>query len=225
MAFYDDLLVATEYDKQYLLSAPIINDVFEGRFTLETYIAFLNQAYHHVRHTVPLLSNAADNLRPHQAWIRSTLLEYIDEEAGHEAWILDDLAACGCDRKVYEQADAPLTSDVMVAYLYDYVARKNPLGIFGMVLVLEGTSSNLAPVVADIVQEKLALADAAMTYLRTHGELDQHHINYFERAMNQVEDAADQAAIINVERVIYQLYGDVYRAIPAAAEDIARRAA
>ena len=37
--------------------------------------------------------------------------------------------------------------EVMVAYAYDTIARRNPLGFFGMVHVLEGTSSALATVV------------------------------------------------------------------------------
>jgi hypothetical protein len=105
----------------------------------------------------------------------------------------------------------------MVAYLYDYIQRLNPMGIFGMVLVLEGTSSGLASTVAMLVQAKLALPDAAMTYLTTHGELDQAHMTFFEATMNKVTDPADQAAIIHVASMTYQLYGDVYRDIPALA--------
>lgn len=225
MPFYNELVDAIKDDQEYLLTAPIISDVFAGNFTVRTYIAFLNQAYHHVRHTVPLLMKAGANLAPHQEWARKTILDYMGEEFGHEAWILDDLEACGCDRHEYERAPAPLTSEIMVAYLYDYVTRINPMGIFGMVVVLEGTSVSLAPAVAQIVQQKLSLPDSAMTYLTTHGELDQDHIGYLERAMNKVENPEDQAAIIHVAKMVYRLYGDVYRALPAAAEDLSRKAA
>ena len=222
--FYEQLLASTETGKQYLLSAPIIEDVFNGNFDLHTYIAFLNQAYHHVRHTAPLLAAAESNLTTEQKWMSKTMLEYIEEEKGHETWILDDIEACGFSRNAYAKADAPMTSEVMVAYLYDYVSRVNAMGIFGMVLVLEGTSSSLAPAVGTLVQKQLDLPGSAMTYLTTHGELDQDHISYFEQAMNKVTDRKDQAAIIHVANMVYQLYGDVYRAIPNEAASIQRAA-
>jgi pyrroloquinoline quinone (PQQ) biosynthesis protein C len=214
MKFYQQLLIATETQKNKFLLAPVIADVLEGHFTKETYLCFLNQAYHHVRHTTPLLMAAGGRLGLHQEWARKTISNYIVEEIGHEQWILDDIEALGYARSVY---------------LYDYIQRMNPMGIFGMVLVLEGTSSGLAPTVAMLVQAKLALPNAAMTYLTTHGELDQEHMQFYEATMNKVTDPADQAAIIHVANMTYQLYGDVYRAIPAlalaATENVAARAA
>jgi len=229
MKFYQQLLIATETQKNKFLLAPVIADVLEGHFTKETYLCFLNQAYHHVRHTTPLLMAAGGRLGLHQEWARKTISNYIVEEIGHEQWILDDIEALGYARSVFADGEPPITSEVMVAYLYDYIQRMNPMGIFGMVLVLEGTSSGLAPTVAMLVQAKLALPNAAMTYLTTHGELDQEHMQFYEATMNKVTDPADQAAIIHVANMTYQLYGDVYRAIPAlalaATENVAARAA
>lgn len=222
--FYERLLQETSADKDYLLAAPLIDDVQRGNFSLETYLAFLHQAYHHVRYTVPLLSAARDRLTPSQQWVSGALEDYIAEEAGHEHWILDDIEACGKDRELYAAKPPGFATEMMVAYLFDYIARVNPMGIFGMVLVLEGTSSNLAPLVAVKVQEKLGLPDSAMTYLTTHGELDQEHIAHFERVMNKVDDEADQHAIIHVARQIYRLYGDAYRAIPSEANHLAKAA-
>lgn len=221
MPFYDQLLTETDGGKNYLLSAPIIEDVYNGAFSLHSYLAFLHQAYHHVRHTAPLLSRALQGLRPEQSWVADALREYIREEAGHEHWILDDIEACGFDRRYWAVQPPSYETEMMVAYLYDYVTRINPMGVFGMVLVLEGTSSSLAPAVAEIVQKALSLPDAAMTYLTTHGELDQEHIAHFETVMNRVGDRDDQQAIVHVANCVYRLYGDVYRAIPEQAERFA----
>jgi hypothetical protein len=217
MQFYQQLQQATALDRDFLLSSPIIADAIAGKIDLATYIAFLNQAYHHVRHTVPLLMLAGSQLRPQQQWLQPALANYIGEEMGHEKWILNDLAACAVDRDTFEQAAAPFDSEIMVAYLYDTVQRTNPVGIFGMVQVLEGTSASLAPSVADIVQNKLGLPDRAISYLRSHGTLDQDHLKDFENIMNQVERQDDQNAIIKVTRNVYRLYGNVYRAIPEEA--------
>jgi len=220
--FYNKLLIQTDQNKKYFLTAPIITDVMNGNFTMETYISFLNQAFHHVRYTAPLLTTAVENITEQQQWLKPILEQYIAEEQGHEEWILNDIEACGFDRTAYAAGDAPYSSEILISYLYDYINRKNALGVFGMVLVLEGTSSNLAPAVAKIVQAKLRLPNKAMSYLTTHGELDQTHIKFFEDNMNKITDTEDQQAIIHVANSVYRLYGDVYRAIPDAAKDLTK---
>ena len=58
MSFYDDLLLATEADRQYLLDAPAISDPLAGDISLPRYVSFLTEAYHHVKHTTPCTSPA-----------------------------------------------------------------------------------------------------------------------------------------------------------------------
>jgi pyrroloquinoline quinone (PQQ) biosynthesis protein C len=215
--FFQQLQEQTTQEREYFLSSPIIADVMEGDFSLSTYLAFLNQAYHHVRHTVPLLMSAGATLRGDQLSLQSAISRYIAEEIGHEHWILDDLEACGADREKFAEDPAPFDSEIMVAYLYDTIQRKNPAGLFGMVMVLEGTSADLATPVAELVQAKLGLPDSAMSYLRSHGELDQAHMQFFESLMNSVTSSIDQEAITQVARDVYRLYGNVYRAIPVEA--------
>ena len=55
MGFYQDLLDSTEEGRRYIVEAPIICRCLSGDVDLESYVAFLAQAYHHVKHTTPLL--------------------------------------------------------------------------------------------------------------------------------------------------------------------------
>ena len=223
--FHQHLENETTESRDYLLSAPVVSDVFDRRFSMYTYIAFLNQAYHHVRHTVPLLMLAGGRLSKSQRWLEGAIGEYIREEAGHEEWILNDIEACGFSRSSFAEGAAPFDSEILAAYLYDTVQRCNPVGIFGMVQVLEGTSASLAPEVARIVQDELDLPDSATTYLTSHGELDQEHLRHFRSIMKQVNDHRDQADIVRVANSVYRLYGNVYRAIPVEAEVLASQVA
>lgn len=52
----------------------------------EVYLAYLEQAYHHVRLGVPLLALGAARAR--EEALRYGLYEYVNEEKGHEHWIL-----------------------------------------------------------------------------------------------------------------------------------------
>ena len=58
MTVYQKLLQATEQERNELMSLPLIQEGGKGNITLQTYIAFLTQAYHHVKHTTPCLANA-----------------------------------------------------------------------------------------------------------------------------------------------------------------------
>ena len=148
------------------------------------------------------------------AWLTDALDEYVEEERGHDEWILDDIAACGGDKDAVRHGAPGHATEVMVAYAYDTIARGNPLGFFGMVHVLEGTSVSLALMAADRIQANLRLPDAAFSYLRSHGTLDQEHTAHFELLMDRLEDRADQDAIVHAARAFYRLYGDVFRSLP-----------
>jgi len=214
MAFYDDLLVATEDARNDLLSIPFIRMGGAGQLSLESYTAFLAQAYHHVKHTTPLLMTTGGRLPERLEWLREAIGEYIEEEMGHQEWILNDIAACGFDKEAVRN-DAPLAAtELMVAYAYDTVHRHNPVGFFGMVLVLEGTSVALATNAAGNIQQALNLPKTAFSYLNSHGSLDIEHVHFYEGLMNKLDNDADKQAVIHCARMVYKLYGDIFRSLP-----------
>jgi pyrroloquinoline quinone (PQQ) biosynthesis protein C len=219
MSFHERLVAETQDARAAgLLSAPIIQGVLaRGEVALPSYVAFLTQAFHHVRHTVPLLQACKAALPERHAWLREPLDEYVEEEAGHDEWILDDLRACGVDAEAVRHGRPSVATEVMVAYAYDTIARGNPLGFFGMVHVLEGTSVALALAAADRIQRGLALPDKAFSYLRSHGTLDREHVDHFRHLMDAIEEQADQDAIVHAAQVFYRLYGDVFRGLPMPA--------
>src|SRR5688572_4994676 len=172
MSFHERLIECTAADRQHLLEAPVIRRALAGDITQDLYLAFLTQAYHHVRCTVPLMMAVGSRLPEHLAWLQPDILHYLEEEQGHDVWILNDIEAAGGDRSAAARSTPDIATDAMVAYAYDMVMRRNPAGFFGMVHVLEGTSAALALAAADQIQQALALPNKAFTYLRSHGTLD-----------------------------------------------------
>ncbi len=214
MNFHARLVRMTTRARHGLLSAPIIQGCLRGEVSLPSYLAFLTEAYHHVRHTVPLLEACRAALPERNAWMREALNEYIVEEAGHDEWILEDIQACGADAEAVRHGQPGAATAAMVAHAYELIEKGNPLGFFGMVLVLEGTSVSLALMAAEQIQKPLGLPDAAFSYLRSHGTLDIKHTADFAVVMDAIEDRADQAAIVLAARHFYRLYGNVFRSLP-----------
>lgn len=214
MNFFDTLKHETESDRRQLFSAPIIQDALNGRIEADQYVAFLTQAYHHVKHTVPLLMACGSRMDGRHEWLRTAIAEYIAEEIGHEEWILSDIKACGGDADSVRESRPHASTELMVAYAYHQIDRSNPVGFFGMVHVLEGTSTAIATDAASAIQQSLKLPANAFTYLTSHGSLDLEHVRFFEGLMNRLDDTADQRAVVHCARMIYKLYGDIFRSLP-----------
>ncbi len=213
MSFYDELNLSTTPDRERLLAAPVIRRALEGSIGLDTYLAFLAEAYHHVRHTVPLMMAVGSRLGERHAWLQGSVLHYLEEEAGHEQWILNDIEAAGGHPAAVRDAEPAMATEAMIAYAYDTVMRRNPVGFFGMVFVLEGTSVALALAAADRIQSTLGLPSRAFTYLRSHGQLDQEHVGHLAGILERLTDPGDRAAIVRCARGIYWLYGEMFRGL------------
>jgi len=213
MKFFEKLQLETTDARTGLLAAPIISCSLTGNITREDYVAFLTEAYHHVKHTVPLLMSAGARLPEEKEWLREAIAEYIEEELGHQEWILNDIAACGVDKEAVRSSQCAPETELMVAYAYDMINRVNPVGFFGMVHVLEGTSVTTADIAADGIQAALGLPDTAFSYLRSHGALDQSHVAFFEGLMNRLDNELEQKLIIHSAKQFYKLYGDIFRSL------------
>lgn len=218
MSFYERLVAETVDGQLGLAAVPQIQDGLTGRISRETYIAYLTEAYHHVKHTVPLMQAARARLGDtHQRFV-AALDEYIAEETGHEHWILADIKNCGGDPDAARNGEPRPATLAMTDFSYDYIKTINPMGFFGMVFVLEGTSVKLATHGAEAVARNLGLGPECFSYLTSHGALDMEHLAFFERLMNEVEDPDDQASIIAVAKAIFIRFADLFRAIPHTRE-------
>lgn len=211
--FYDQLKLATEPDRQRLIDSEIIVRCMARNVTLPEYVDYLTQAYHHVKFTVPLLMAVGARLPESYEWLRSAVAEYIEEELGHQEWVLNDIEACGGDKEVVRNSKPALETELMIAYAWDMVNRVDPIGFFGMVHVLEGTSVNLADYAADQIQATLDLPERAFSYLRSHGSIDIAHIQHLESVMNRFTEPAQQELIIHSTKMFYRLYKGVFDSV------------
>jgi pyrroloquinoline quinone (PQQ) biosynthesis protein C len=218
MTFFDTLQANTAAERQRLFSIPVIEEALRGQITLDQYVAFLTQAYHHVKHTVPLLMACGSRLPGSHEWLRNAIAEYVEEELGHQEWILSDIAACGADPELVRHGKPNPSTELMVAYAYHQIDRGNPVSFFGMVHVLEGTSTALATHAADTIRGALGLGQDAFSYLTSHGSLDIEHVAFFEGLMNRLDDEADRQAVLHCAGMMYRLYGDIFRSLPSALE-------
>jgi thiaminase len=222
--FFNHLMEQTETERAELMAIPFVQHGARGELALESYVAFLIQAYHHVKHTTPLLMACGSRVPHEMEWLREAMAHYIEEELGHQEWILNDITVCGGDAEAVRQGMPQMPAELMCAYAYDIVQRRNPIGFLGMVLVLEGTSIELATRAARATQTSLGLPDSAFTYLTSHGSLDISHMQFYQGLVNRLEREEDRRFVVHAAKRFYKLYGDIFRHLPLILNDTAQAA-
>ena len=218
MNFFDSLQEQTQTEREYLFASPMIQAALRGEAQKHSYVAFLSEAFHHVRHTVPLLMACGSRLDADHEWLREAMAEYIEEEIGHQEWILNDIRACGSDPEAVRHGKPGLATELMVSTMYDRINRLNPIAMLGMVFVLEGTSIALATQAAGSLKQGLGLPAQAFSYLSSHGSLDLEHMKFFETLVNRIDNDTDRDAVLHTAKVIYRLYAEMFRSLPGNVE-------
>ncbi len=211
--FFYTLQNQTENERMFFLESNLIKKSLNGDIKLKTYVEYLIQAYHHVKHTTPLLMLAGSKIDFKKEYLRNALAEYIEEELGHQEWILNDIQNCGFDKEEARNSKPNIATDLMISYAYDFINRKNPVGFFGMVFVLEGTSVKIATQAGNVIMKNLNLDKNCFSYLFSHGSLDLKHMSFFEDLINKIDDTKDQEDIIYMAKVMFRLFGEVLNSI------------
>lgn len=216
--FFTTLEDATVRQRIAFLSVPQVRAGLAGTISRATYLSYLQQAFHHVSHTVPLMQEARSRLgdRPD---LLAALDEYIEEETGHEEWILNDIAAAGGDAVAARASQPHPATKAMVDHAYARIRGGDPVAFFGMVYVLESVSVALASQGASAVAERLGLPPEAFSYLTSHGALDQSHMKFFARLVNGLESDADRQSITTMAQQVFGLFGAMFAAIEMEGAD------
>lgn len=217
MTFYQRLLDATQTERQNFQSITLIQHAVQKGVTRELYGKYLEQAYHHVRFTVPLLELARDCCGGEDTAYIDALAAYIDEESGHDEWILDDIKALGIDSEAVRHGQGGFACRVMIGYAHYAVEHISPYALLGMVHVLEGMSVELAEKAADAIAQSFGETPPnAFSYLTSHGALDTEHVQFFEDLVNGINDVARENIIIAAAKDFYILFGNLFRELEAS---------
>jgi pyrroloquinoline quinone (PQQ) biosynthesis protein C len=210
-------MTETSKDRDAFLAIPIVQHAIRNGASRSLYVDFLTEAYHHVKHTFRQMALAAS--RTSDERYQDALVEYMEEERGHEKWILDDIRAVGGNPDAVRTGTPGVPCQIMVGYAYYAIEHISPYAILGSTHVLEGMSVLLADKLADAMKKSRGLeSDAGFTYLRTHGSLDTDHVAFFRSLVDGFDSPDAQRIIIDNARIFYRLYGAIFQDLGARAE-------
>jgi len=213
-SFYDRLRESTATERESFLRVPLIKAAISGCIDRPLYLAYLEQAYHHVKHTCPLLAASLARCGPHDTRLQTALFEYIEEERGHDDWILQDIADLGGDAGAVHSGESDDPVRVMVGYAYYAIERLSPYSMLGMVHVLEGMSVELAHRAATGIAGAIGGDETkGFSYLKSHGCLDLEHVRFFEELVDEIATPENASHIVDTARIMYRLFGDMFQRI------------
>jgi len=217
MTFFDRLGAETQVEREDFQSISVIQTAVSQGVTKELYAQYLTQAYHHVRFTVPLLELALEGCNVGDEAYANALAEYIEEEAGHDEWILDDIKALGEDSEAVRAGRGGFACRVMISHAYYLIERQSPYALLGMVHVLEGMSVVLADQAAGAIRASFGdNPPNAFSYLTSHGALDMEHVKFFEDLVNGLGERDVEDIIIASAKDFYKLFGNMFRELGEA---------
>ncbi len=155
-----------------------------------------------VRAIVPLMDAArrrASELAgscPVAARLVPYLIQHIEEETGHDEWLLEDMQVLGLSRSDVLSRPPSRSVAALIGSQYYWVLHAHPVALLGYVTVVEGT-----PVRAETLNYLVSEAGIPREALRTlylHAELDIDHGADADRFLDSLPLTVEQARLVGL---------------------------
>jgi pyrroloquinoline quinone (PQQ) biosynthesis protein C len=214
LPFFGDLVVRTDEARRDFETHPVILDAVANGMTFERYRKLLLELYHVVWHFNPACAAAASRMPDEFRQVRYFLYEHMQEESGHEQWVVNDLEAVGVGLAVI--ASHPPSLDTLALNGFNYWAadRRHPCSVLGMLYALEVIASVYGGTFASAIRESLLLEDdRGVSFISSHATMDMEHMATLRQVLNTVTDPAAQEAIAETVLVNFHLITRVFAAV------------
>jgi pyrroloquinoline quinone (PQQ) biosynthesis protein C len=212
MSFFITLVEMTDANRRELETVPKVNSMIHHGLSLAEYKAFLHDLYHIVWHFCPVMAAAAARCSDRFREVRYDLYDRIEEEKGHETWVLEDIEAIGGDVASARAHPPSAPVQAMIAFNYFGAERVHPCSVLGMLYMLEVVSSVYGGRVSDSIARTLGRnVDAGgFRFLSSHATMDVDHMAKLNKLVKKINDPDAQESIVNSTRVNFYQFGRMF---------------
>ncbi len=207
LPFFADLVMRTDEARREFETNPVVLDAVANGMSLERYRKLLLELYHVVWHFNPACAAAASRVPDAHRQVRYFLYDHMQEESGHEEWVMNDLAAIGVDADATRAHQPSVHTLALNGYNYWAADRRHPCSVLGMLYVLEVIASVYGGTFAAAIKESLLLEEyRGISFISSHATLDMEHMAQLRTILNTVldddaRDAVVEAALVNFNHV------------------------
>lgn len=166
----------------------------------DLYPEYLVATHGVIRASVPLMERALERAQaldgPAAAGLAEYLEHHLDEERGHDDWLLEDLEVLGRSREEV-LARAPSASvAALVGAQYYWIEHYHPVALLGYIGLLEGYPPTIGDV--DALMTRTGYERDAFRTLIRHAELDPLHRDDFDEMLDRLPLSPEQSAVIGL---------------------------
>jgi pyrroloquinoline quinone (PQQ) biosynthesis protein C len=214
MSFFITLIEDSDAGRRALEDEPRVHAMIHHGLKLEEYRAFLHDLYHIVWHFCPVMAAAAARCGDEFRDVRYELYERIEEEKGHEAWVLEDVEAVGGDVAHVRTNPPSAPVQALIGFNYYGAERVHPCSVLGMLYMLEVVSSVYGGRVSDAIARAIGrdVNAGGFKFLSSHATMDVDHMAKLNKLVKTIADSGAQRAILNTTRINFyqfrQMFGD-----------------
>ena len=208
--FFLELVEQTDEARRAFETSSNVLDIVANGMSIERYRMFLLELYHVVWHFNPTCAAAACRITDQHRSVRYFLYDHMNEEKGHEEWVLNDLQVVGVPA---ETAQAYVPTLVMLGlngYNYWSADRRHPCSVLGMIYTLEVVASVYGgPMTSAITDSLLLEGDRGISFISSHATMDAEHMAELRVVLNQIADDDAKKAIIESTFFNFHQFGKV----------------
>jgi hypothetical protein len=205
--------------------------IWSSPFVRQLYPVYLRTMHMVVRSAVPLMEAAVEQARVRDPLDRLCieLIDYytrhIKEEAGHDAWLLEDLLATGTDAgQALDRIPSPRVATLVGAQYY-WLRHYHPVSLLGHITAIE--SYHPPAGFAHRLAELTGYPKAAFRAISRHEVLDVHHRHELLELLDRLPLEVQQEKMIGLSGLHTMQAGidvlaEIYASVVPASEPSAR---
>ena len=208
--FFIELVSRTDEARREFESNSRVLDIVANGLSLERYRLLLLELYHVVWHFNPTCAAAAARITDQHRHVRYFLYDHMNEEKGHEEWVLNDLTVMGVSAETARAYEPTLVMLGLNGYNYWSADRRHPCSVLGMVYALEVVASVYGGQMTTAISDSLMLeGDRGISFISSHATMDAEHMADLRVILNQIEDDDAKNAVIESTTFNFHQFGKV----------------
>jgi hypothetical protein len=214
LPFFADLVTRTDEARRDFETHEKVLDIVANGMSVERYRTLLLELYHVVWHFNPICAAAASRIGDVHRQVRYFLYSHMEEEKGHEEWVVNDLEVMGVAPDIARGHPASQRVLALNGYNYWSADRRHPCSALGMLYALEVIASVYGgPISAAITESLLLQGDRGISFISSHATLDAEHMADLRVVLNTLKDDDAKNAIIESAVFNFQQFTQVLVAI------------
>lgn len=212
--FFGQLVIETDEARRSFETHPVVVDAVANGMSVHRYRRLLLEIYHVVWHFNPISAAAASRVGDSHRDVRYFLYDHIQEEKGHELWVLNDLRAIGTEDGQIFSHQPSVYNRALTGYNYWVADRGNACAVLGMLYCLEVIASVYGGPFSNAIQESLLLDGTdGVSFLGSHASMDAKHMADLRHVLNTIEDRETLYSIVDSTTVNFHHFTQIIAAI------------